>query len=182
MVNFGIVYGITPFGLARRLGIENGAAAEIIDGYKKRFAGITTFLQECVEQARRHGYVETMLRRRRPIVDIESNNPQRRALAERVAINSVVQGSAADLIKLAMVDIARLLSGSGLRPGSGGAAVARGMPRMLLQIHDELVFEAPDDQAIELMGRARNAQESMAALSVPLVVDAQVSKNWYDGK
>ena len=109
MVNFGIVYGITAYGLARRLKIDDKAAAEIINGYKRRFSGITTFLQECIEQARRFGYVETMLKRRRPIPDVDSNQPARRALAERLAINSVVQGSAADLIKLAMVDIEGLL-------------------------------------------------------------------------
>ncbi|MEM7622786.1 MAG: DNA polymerase I [Planctomycetota bacterium] len=107
MVNFGIVYGITPFGLARRLGCSNGEAEEIITGYKGRFAGITTFLEECVAQARDLGYVETMLKRRRPITDIDSNQPNRRNLAERMAINSVVQGSAADLIKLAARTSAR---------------------------------------------------------------------------
>ncbi|MEN0021244.1 MAG: DNA polymerase I, partial [Planctomycetota bacterium] len=107
MVNFGIVYGITPFGLARRLGVSNGEATDIIDSYKRKFAGITTFLEECVEYARSHGYVETMMKRRRPITDIDARNPQRKSLAERMAINSVVQGSAADLIKLAMVNIQR---------------------------------------------------------------------------
>src|SRR5262249_40169467 len=132
MVNFGIVYGITGFGLARRLGIGTGAAQEIIDGYKRRFAGITTFLQECIAQAQRNGYVETMLKRRRPIPDIDSRNPARRSLAERTAINSVVQGSAADLIKLAMVDIYGVLKGDEAKWGG---------VKMLLQIHDELVFE-----------------------------------------
>ncbi len=205
MVNFGIVYGVTPFGLARRLGIDNAAAAAIIDDYKRKFAGITTFLQECIEQARRHGYVETMLKRRRPILDIESNNPQRRALAERVAINSVVQGSAADLIKLAMVDIWRQvdrLSGpdslplprvSPPREGHNssatlalGEAAARSLRsvgvRMLLQIHDELVFEAPDQHAPGVMAFIKGRMEGAMTLSVPLVVDAHVSKDWFEGK
>ncbi|MEZ6234102.1 MAG: DNA polymerase I [Phycisphaerales bacterium] len=204
MVNFGIVYGITPFGLARRLSIETPAAAEIIDGYKRKFAGITTFLQECVEQARRHGYVETMLKRRRPITDIESNNPQRRALAERVAINSVVQGSAADLIKLAMVEIWREIrqneatqrrsdeatKGKAERhkKQSAGTAAAHPAPaiphgvRMLLQIHDELVFEAPDAVATDAMHAIKARMEAAMSLSVPLLVDAHVSKNWYEGK
>ena len=116
MVNFGIVYGITPFGLARRLNISNTQADEIITGYKKRFAGIATFLEECIAQARSLGYVETMLKRRRPITDIESTNPSRRALAERMAINSVVQGSAADLIKLAMIDLHRRLKQANNEP------------------------------------------------------------------
>ena len=131
MVNFGIVYGVTPFGLGRRLGVSNSAAEEIITGYKRRFPGITTFLQECVEQAKSHGYVQTMLGRRRPIPEIESPIPARRAFAERTAINSVVQGSAADLIKLAMVDVYAAL------PITASLASAK----LLLQIHDELVFE-----------------------------------------
>jgi len=107
MVNFGIVYGITPYGLARRLKVGDREAAAIIDAYKRKFAGITTFLQECVEQARSKGFVETILKRRRPIPDVDSKQQSRRALAERLAINSVVQGSAADLIKLAMVHVHR---------------------------------------------------------------------------
>jgi DNA polymerase-1 len=110
MVNFGIVYGITSWGLARRLKIEEKAAAGIIDGYKRRFGGIATFLEECIQQARRYGYVETILRRRRPITGIDARNPSERAMAERVAINSVVQGSAADLIKVAMIDLHGRLS------------------------------------------------------------------------
>ncbi|MEO1129999.1 MAG: DNA polymerase I, partial [Planctomycetota bacterium] len=119
MVNFGIIYGITPWGLARRLGVSQSEASDIIDSYKQRFGGISTFLEECIAQATRFGYVETILKRRRPITDIESRSPQRRALAERMAINSVVQGSAADLIKLAMVDLHAALSphASQLRDG-----------------------------------------------------------------
>jgi DNA polymerase-1 len=174
MVNFGIVYGITAFGLARRLGCSNTEADEIITGYKKRFAGITTFLEECVEQARRHGYVETMLKRRRPINDIDSNQPNRRNLAERMAINSVVQGSAADLIKLAMIDVHRRIK-------AGGTPELADV-LMLLQIHDELVFEAPkasaDDAAAVIVDRMQQAM----TLRVPLVVDHGVSENWYAGK
>ena len=172
MVNFGIVYGITSFGLARRLGVSNTEAAKIIDDYKRRFAGITTFLQECIDQAVRFGYVQTMLGRRRPIIDIESNNPQRRALAERVAINSVVQGSAADLIKLAMVDLQGAIA--------TGAAPAGLI--MLLQIHDELVFECPRGRAEEAKALIKDRMEHAMELSVPLKVEASVSENWFDGK
>jgi DNA polymerase-1 len=176
MVNFGIVYGITPYGLARRLGIGGAEAEAIITGYKRRFAGITTFLQECIAQAERQGYVETMLKRRRPIPDITSRNPSRRALAERTAINSVVQGSAADLIKLAMVDIhARLRHAA--PEGSG----LRGV-KMLLQIHDELVFEAPVEVADEAKGLIVDRMEHAMSLSVPLKVDASVAGNWFEGK
>lgn len=170
MVNFGIVYGITAFGLARRLGVSNTQAEEIITGYKKRFAGITTFLQECIEQATRQGYVQTMLGRRRPIPEIESPIPARRAFAERTAINSVVQGSAADLIKLAMVDLHAKLS-----PAASPC-------RMLLQIHDELVFECPADQAETAKQMIVSTMENAMQLSVPLKADAATAANWFDGK
>ncbi len=187
MVNFGIVYGITAFGLARRLGISNTAAEEIITSYKRRFAGITTFLEECVAQARRYGYVETMLKRRRPIEDMESNNPQRRALAERVAINSVVQGSAADLIKIAMVDLhGRLSTHAGHWRGrdKGGAYRPPEIPGvlMLLQIHDELVFEAPEESAQAVRSLVVERMEAAMSLRVPLVADAHIARTWFEGK
>lgn len=197
MVNFGIVYGITAFGLARRLGIENGAAEEIIRGYKKRFAGISTFLEECVAQARRHGYVETIMKRRRMIPEIESKDPSRRAFAERTAINSVVQGSAADLIKVAMVGIweegtkGRRHEGTqgGIQEGSrerySGESVTMwkgGELKMLLQIHDELVFECPEGDAEAARVWVVEKMEGAMRLSVPLRVDAHVAKNWYEGK
>jgi DNA polymerase-1 len=173
MVNFGIVYGITSFGLARRLGVSNGEAETIISGYKKRFSGITTFLHECVEQARRFGYVETILKRRRPIPDIDSNNPSRRSFAERTAINSVVQGSAADLIKVAMVALhAQTVATRGTREEG----------KMLLQIHDELVFECPEANAEHVRARMVKAMEGAMTLSVPVKVDAHIGRNWFEGK
>ncbi len=186
MVNFGIVYGITAFGLARRLKVEQGKAAEIIDGYKRRFAGITTFLQECVAQAQAKGYVTTILGRRRPIPDIESTNPSRRALAERLAINSVVQGSAADLIKLAMVQIERDLESSRCPtpPSSLAPSLASSLSStlMLLQIHDELVFEAPTEHAKAVQGFVTHRMEHAMTLLVPLKADSSIGKNWYEGK
>lgn len=191
MVNFGIVYGITAFGLARRLGIGNSEADQIITQYKKRYSGITTFLQECVEQARRHGYVETMLKRRRPIPDIESTNPSRRAFAERTAINSVVQGSAADLIKLAMVNIQAAIDPPPQDKGRGGSS-SQGRPDvktnplrgtlMLLQIHDELVFESPAEEAPAARDAIVKMMESAMTLSVPLKADSSIASNWYEGK
>lgn len=175
MVNFGIVYGVTPYGLARRLGVSNTEAAEIIDGYKARFAGITTFLAECIQQATDRGFVETMLGRRRPIPEIESNNPQRRALAERTAINTVVQGSAADLIKLAMIDLhARINAAPDAAPLHG--------TRMILQIHDELVFETPETRVTTAMPVIVERMEAAMNLSVPLRVDAHAGANWFEGK
>ena len=192
MVNFGIVYGITAFGLARRLGISNTAADEIISSYKKRFSGITTFLQECVAQAQRFGYVETMLKRRRPILDIDSTNPSRRAFAERTAINSVVQGSAADLIKLAMVDIQSEISTNAeptsperKRAGHSSSPSPRSplsSTRMLLQIHDELVFECPAADAPAAKEFIVSRMERAMTLSVPLEADASIATNWFEGK
>jgi DNA polymerase I len=181
MVNFGIVYGITSYGLARRLQIEEKAAAEIIAGYKKRFAGITTFLEECIHQARRFGYVETMLKRRRPITGIDARNPSERAMAERVAINSVVQGSAADLIKLAMIDLHGRLSEHAAHWRAGRLPEIPGV-QMLLQIHDELVFEAPADVAEDARRLIVQRMEAAMSLSVPLKVDSAIATNWYDGK
>jgi DNA polymerase-1 len=204
MVNFGIVYGITSYGLARRLKVSDKEAAAIIDGYKRRFSGITTFLQECIAQARSNGYVETMLKRRRPIPDVDSNQPARRALAERLAINSVVQGSAADLIKLAMVNIHKELLGirpSGASDGCqgwlgtpgtsptepprpSGADEPRLFPntKMLLQIHDELVFEAPESIAEQVKSFVTTRMEHAMQLSVPLKADAYIARNWFEGK
>lgn len=191
MVNFGIVYGITAFGLARRLGCEQAEAAKIIDDYKRRFAGITTFLEECIQQAKRKGYVATMMQRRRPIADIESNNPTRRALAERVAINSVVQGSAADLIKLAMVDIQRRINASQTAGGGParrvGASADLADPaladvKMLIQIHDELVFEAPAEKAEAARSIIVDRMQKAMSLRVPLIADSAISSNWYEGK
>jgi len=177
MVNFGIVYGITAFGLARRLKIPQDQAATIIDGYRKRFPGIATFLQECIESARSNGYVETILKRRRPILDSHSRTPSRRALAERLAINTVVQGSAADLIKVAMVRLHREVLAAKADP----AAPMHGA-KMLLQIHDELVFEVPIAKAPAAQLAVKTAMEGAMQLSVPIRVDAHTSVNWCEGK
>ena len=181
MVNFGIIYGVTAYGLGRRLGIGNTEAGEIIEGYKKKFAGITTFLEECIQQARSNGYVETMLKRRRPITEIDAKNPSRRSLAERMAINSVVQGSAADLIKLAMVDLHARLSPHAAHLRAGKKPQVEGV-RMLLQIHDELVFEADRDNAEEAKSLIVERMQGAMNLRVPLVVEASVASNWYEGK
>ncbi|MCZ6445025.1 MAG: DNA polymerase I [Planctomycetota bacterium] len=172
MVNFGIIYGITPYGLARRLGPETGVedAAGFIRDYKARFPRIDEFLQRCIEMARDEGYVETILNRRRPIPQIRSRNPQQRALGERMAINSVVQGSAADLIKLAMIDLHRQVR------------QRHPLARMLLQIHDELVFEAPQEQAEPLRQFITKRMESAMDLRVPLVVESAISTRWIDAK
>ncbi len=172
MVNFGIVYGITPWGLARRLGAGTSVeeATRIISDYKKRFPAIDAFLAECVGKAERDGYVETILKRRRNIPQIRARHPQQRALGERMAINTVVQGSAADLIKVAMIDLHRCV------PARFPDA------RMLLQIHDELVFEASVAVSADLQAFVVERMEGAMELSVPLVADAARSTSWIDAK
>ncbi|MFW6062256.1 MAG: DNA polymerase I, partial [Planctomycetota bacterium] len=169
-VNFGIVYGQTAFGLAKTLRIPRGEAQEFITSYRKRFPRIQEFLQACVAHAKEHGHVETIFGRRRFIRDIASRNPQKRNMAERLAINSVVQGSAADLIKQAMVNIDRRIREE------------KHPSRLLLQIHDELVFEIPQDK-IE-PEREMIVEEMIGAvkLSVPLKVDVGVGDNWMEAK
>ncbi|MCA9278898.1 MAG: DNA polymerase I [Phycisphaeraceae bacterium] len=184
-VNFGIVYGITSFGLARQLDISRTEAQTIIDDYKHRFAGITTFMQECIDEAQRYGYVTTMLGRRRAIRGLDARNPSERSLAERVAINSVVQGSAADLIKLAMVDLHRIFSPNAAHWRDGKSPEIDGV-RMLIQIHDELVFEAPEPVAEKVQDVVVHAMEhAMDArfdLRVPISVDSSIAPTWFDGK
>ncbi len=172
MVNFGIVYGITPYGLARSLGEDTDVAraTAIIHDYKTRFRGIETFLADCVEQARKEGWVETIQGRRRAIPEIDSNDRQRQMLAERLAINSVVQGSAADLIKIAMVNLhARL-------PDVDPEA------RLVLQVHDELVLECPQATSTPVRDLLVTSMEHAMTLSVPLTVDVSTATSWYDAK
>jgi DNA polymerase-1 len=168
MVNFGIIYGITPWGLARRLGggTSNERARQIIEDYKRRFGRIDAFLQRCVQEARDQGFVATILGRRRPVPQVHSRNPAERALGERIAINTVVQGSAADLIKLAMLAIHRDLPAA--VPGA----------RMLLQIHDELVFEVPSAQADALDAFVRDRMAHAMDLRVPLEVSSGRGATW----
>jgi len=169
-VNFGIIYGQTAHGLSRTLRISRTEAGEYIRNYRSRFPEIDKFLKSCIAHAQEHGYVETILARRRKIPEIDSRNPQRRAFAERLALNSVVQGSAADLIKRAMISISARVAAE-TRPS-----------RMLLQIHDELVFETPEE-AIE-SDREMIVAEMCGAveLSVPLKVDIAAGNNWMEAK
>ncbi len=171
VINFGIVYGVTAYGLARRIeGLDNDGAKKLINGYKQRFEGIDRFLDQCVDQAQTHGYVTTILGRRREVSEISSSNGQTRQLGERLAINSVVQGSAADLIKLAMVNLHRRIKRETLPM------------KMLLQIHDELVFEVPEadtDRAAEVI---RHEMEHAMELSVPLKIDMGIGADWFAAK
>ncbi|MDA0803501.1 MAG: DNA polymerase I [Planctomycetota bacterium] len=170
MVNFGIVYGITAHGLSRMLGsdVPLSRAKQIIDDYRARFSGIDRFLQSCVEEARQTGGVRTILGRRRPIPEVHSRNPNQRRLGERIAINTVVQGSAADLIKVAMLRVHERL------------ALQHPRAQLLLQIHDELVLEAPEPEASEVARMLEATMAGAMTLSVPLVAEASIGRTWAD--
>ena len=172
MINFGIVYGITGYGLSRRLGggVGVGEAEQIIKDYKARFPRIDEFLDACVDQAERQGWVATILGRRRRIPQITSRNPNERALGARMAINTVVQGSAADLIKRAMIDVHAAL------PEQAPSA------RMLLQIHDELVLEVDEEAVSEVAELVQAKMESAMPLRVPLVAEPSSGRCWAETK
>ena len=167
-VNFGVIYGLSPFGLAGRLGITQAEAAAFIDAYFQEYAGVDAFITRTLESALATGRVETILGRRRPINGIKSTTGRVRNLAERTAVNTVIQGSAADLIKRAMLDVDRRIRAAGLRA------------RMLLQIHDELVFEAPEAEIPALARLVREAMTTALDLNVPLKVDIAAGPNWLD--
>jgi DNA polymerase-1 len=167
-VNFGIVYGISPFGLAAQLGIPQAEAKAYIDKYFARYAGVRTFIERTLEQTRKDGFVRTLFGRLRPIPDIESRNPNQRGFAERTAVNTPLQGTAADLIKLAMIALDRKLTERKLKT------------RMVLQVHDELLFEVPFEETTEVGELVRGEMEGVVKLSVPLVADLGFGPNWRD--
>jgi DNA polymerase I len=167
-VNFGIVYGISPFGLATQLGIPQVEARAYIDRYFARYQGVREFIDKTLAETRRTGSVRTMFGRMRPIPDIESRNPNQRGFAERTAINTPLQGTAADLIKLAMISLDRKLTERKLKT------------RMVLQVHDELIFEVPADEREEIAALVRAEMEGVVQLSVPIVADLGFGPNWRD--
>ncbi len=165
-INFGVVYGISAFGLAKQLGINRREAQQFIDTYFERYPGIRTFMDACIAQARERLYVTTLLGRRCAIPEINSKNGAVRGYAERNAINYPVQGSAADIIKLAMVKIAASLAGEGLQT------------RMLLQVHDELVFDVPQAELARVSALVKTEMEGAVDLTVPLLVEVGSGRNW----
>ena len=168
VVNFGIVYGLSPFGLSQNLGIEPGEAKQFIAAYFEKYSGVRAFIDRTLEEARRVLKVKTLFGRVRPIPDINSKNANQRGFAERTAVNTPLQGTAADLIKIAMIRIDAALSERGLKS------------RMTLQVHDELVFEVPENEVGIMQPLVREHMEKAHALAVPLQVEMGVGPNWRD--
>ncbi|HFI0337941.1 TPA: DNA polymerase I [Streptococcus suis] len=169
-VNFGVVYGISDFGLSNNLGISRKEAKEYIDTYFERFPGIKNYMETIVREARDKGFVETIYKRRRELPDINSRNFNVRNFAERTAINSPIQGSAADILKVAMINLDKALDETGLST------------RMLLQVHDEIVLEVPKAELETVKKLVKETMESAIALSVPLIADENDGQTWYEAK
>jgi DNA polymerase I len=165
-INFGIIYGISAFGLGRQLGISNTQAARYIDAYFERYPGIRAYMDRAKEEARKHGFVTTLFGRKCHMRGLNDRNPAQRNFAERAAINAPIQGGAADIIKRAMIRLPDALAAANLNA------------RMLLQVHDELVFEVPEGEIEETAAVVRQVMESAAHLDVPLIVDTGVGHTW----
>jgi DNA polymerase-1 len=168
MANFGIMYGISAFGLSQRLGISRNEAKKIIDDYFASFPAISSFIERTLSDARKNGYVETLFGRRRYLPDINSKNATIRALAERNAVNAPIQGTSADIIKMAMIGVNNSMEEAGLKS------------KMVLQIHDELVFDALPEEIERLRGIVVFQMENVIKLSVPLTVECNYGKNWLE--
>ena len=169
-VNFGVVYGISDFGLANNLGISRKEAKSYIDTYFERYPGIKNYMENVVREARDKGYVETLFHRRREIPDINSRNFNVRGFAERTAINSPIQGSAADILKIAMIRLNQALTDGNFKT------------RMLLQVHDEIVLEVPENELTAIKTLVKDIMESAIELVVPLKADESAGKTWYEAK
>jgi DNA polymerase-1 len=166
--NFGIIYGISAFGLAQRLDISNRDAKELITNYFETYPGVKRYMDDAVAKATTEGYVETMFGRRRTLHDITSSNRTVRGLAERNAINAPIQGSAADIMKLAMVEIYRRFEAEGIRS------------KMIMQVHDEVVIDTLNEELESVKRIVKEAMESVAKLSIPLIAEVNSASNWLD--
>ena len=168
-VVFGIVYGISPFGLSQNIGVSQAEAKKYIDAYFERYAGVRALMDRTIAEAKEKGYTTTILGRRRPIPELQSSDPTQRGFGERMAVNSPIQGSAADLIKVAMINVSKRLHDE--LPST----------KMILQVHDELILETPEkdvEQAKQLVKSEMEATGARLELSVPLKVDLGVGRNW----
>ena len=169
-VNFGVVYGISDFGLSNNLGISRKEAKAYIETYFERYPGIKDYMERVVREARDKGYVETLFKRRREIPDINSRNFNVRGFAERTAINSPIQGSAADILKIAMIHLDQALERGAYKT------------KMLLQVHDEIVLQVPSDELAAIKELVKETMESAIELAVPLEADENEGKTWYEAK
>ena len=169
-VNFGIIYGISDFGLAKQLGISRIQAGEYIKRYFERYPSIHNFMEKMVEEAKSTGYAKTLFGRYRNLPDIKSSNFNRRSFAERTAMNTPIQGTAADIMKLAMIEVDRRMTAGNFKS------------RILLQVHDELVAEVIDEEKQEIKSLLKEAMESVVTLRVPLIADVHEGKNWAEAK
>lgn len=169
-INFGLMYGQTSFGLSQTLHISQGEAKKYITNYFKKFHSVKSFLDGLKEKAEETGYAETLFGRKRVLPDIKSTNRQIKAMAERVAINSPIQGTAADIIKLAMINIQNELARLNLKS------------KMILQVHDELIFDVVPEEMLRMQELVRDKMENAVNLSVPLKVEMGTGQNWYDLK
>lgn len=169
-VNFGIVYGISSFGLSQDLSITRKEAAEYIDRYFETYPGVKKYLDGEVAFAKEHGYVTTMFGRRRPVPELSSSNFMQRSFGERVAMNSPIQGAAADIMKIAMIRVNRRLKEENLES------------RIVIQVHDELLVEAKNEEVEQVKAILKEEMEHAASLKVPLIADMSVGANWYEAK
>ena len=169
-VNFGIVYGISDFSLAGDLGVSRKEAKAYIEGYLGHYQGVKHYMKAVVEQARETGYVETLYGRRRALPELHSSNFNVRSGAERMALNTPIQGTAADIIKLAMLRVQRRMEQEGLEA------------RLVLQVHDELIVECPEGEKTQVLALVTEEMEAAAHLKVPLVAEAHAGKSWYEAK
>ena len=165
-VNFGVIYGMSGYGLEQATTLSREEASRFISTYFEKHSGVKAYIEATKSQAKDRGYVETVLGRRRYIPDINSSNGQVRAAAERMAINMPVQGTAADIVKLAMIDIKREMDRQGLKA------------KMILQVHDELVFEVPQEELDLMKGLVAKIMPNALKLSVPLTVEVKTGPNW----
>ena len=169
-VNFGIVYGISAFSLSQDIGVSVAEAKAYMEAYFATFPGVRKYMDEVVEKAKAAGYVETLFHRRRDLPELKSSNFNMRSFGERVALNMPIQGTAADVMKLAMVAVHRRLKAENLRA------------RLVLQVHDELIVECPESEAETVAKLLTEEMENVVRLSVPLTADAHWGKNWLEAK
>ena len=169
-VNFGIVYGISDYGLSQNLNIPRKQAKDFIDRYLEEFKGVKDYMETIVAEARQKDYVETLFYRRRYLPEIHASNFNIRSFAERTAMNSPIQGTAADILKVAMIELNREMQERNFQA------------KLLLQVHDELIFEVPKEEVESLQSLVEEVMENAVSLSVPLKADSNIGNNWYEAK